>query len=382
MANPYPDSIRRIWSQIVANAPDIDDLFERIIQSFYSKVVNPGDTAVDGGAHTGRHTIPLARLVGDDGLVVAFEPLQVPASKLRQLLVISGLDQRVQLRSEALANKQGKHDFFIVQNMPEYSGLRSRDYVGFVPEQTTVQVDLETIDLAVNADLRASRLSFIKLDLEGGEFHALQGAERTLRAHGPCCVFENGLGSSASGYDANEFFGYFKSIEYQLYDILGCPVDAALWGQRGPWYFMAIPQARRFDLLPLLWMSALEELVTSPWVPREQGIMSADSFRPRPDSVGSALVGYVDRVERIIRLSGWAADPDSGRSARSLLVTVDGTSVFMRHQPRLRHDVMAATGLVGLADSGFDVILRGAGERIEVYAEASDGTLVKLAGGV
>jgi FkbM family methyltransferase len=381
MSPPYLDSTRRIWSQIAANAPDIDDLFERIIQSFYSKVVSPGDTAVDGGAHTGRHTIPLARLVGNDGLVVAFEPLQVPASKLRQLLGISGLDQRVRLRSEALANKQGKHDFFIVQNMPEYSGLSSRDYVGFVPEQTTVQVDLETIDLAVNTDLRADRLSFIKLDLEGGEFNALKGAERTLRAHGPCCVFENGLESSASGYDADEFFGYFKSIEYELYDILGCRVDEALWNQPGPWYFVAMPRVRSVELLPLLWMSALEELVTSPWVPREQGIVAAAAFRPRADSIGPALVGHVDRVDRFVRLSGWAADPESGRPARSLLVTVDGTIVAVRHQPRQRHDVTAATGLAGLADSGFDVVLRGTGERIEVYAEASDGTFVKLVGG-
>src|SRR4051794_7024587 len=112
MAPPHLDSIRRIWAQIVRNAPDIDDLFERIIQSFYSKIVSTGDTTLDGGAHTGRHTIPLARLVGNDGLVLAFEPLQAPATKLKQLLVTSGLDRRVRLRNEALANSRGKHEFF------------------------------------------------------------------------------------------------------------------------------------------------------------------------------------------------------------------------------------------------------------------------------
>src|SRR5262245_11135168 len=85
MTSAYVGAIRRIWAQIVANASDIDDLFERIIQSFYSKVINPGDTTVDGGSHTGRHTIPLALLVGDDGVVFAFEPLAQPSKRLLEL---------------------------------------------------------------------------------------------------------------------------------------------------------------------------------------------------------------------------------------------------------------------------------------------------------
>jgi len=42
--------------------------------------------------------------------------------------------------------------------------------------------------------------------LEGGEFRALQGAEKTFHTHQPVCVFENGLASTASDYGADEFF--------------------------------------------------------------------------------------------------------------------------------------------------------------------------------
>src|ERR1700730_8047772 len=97
------DAIGRIWAQIRVNSSEIGDVFERITQSFYSQVIRPGDTVIDGAAHTGRHTIPLARLVGAGGLVVASEPLPRAAAKLRRLLTEAGLDGRVRLRPAALA---------------------------------------------------------------------------------------------------------------------------------------------------------------------------------------------------------------------------------------------------------------------------------------
>ena len=193
-------------------------------------------------------------------------------------------------------------------------------------------------------------------------------------------MFENGLESSASGYSADDFFGYFRSIDYELYDILGCGVDETLWNQPGPWYFVAMPRVRGHELLPLLWASALEELLTSPWAPREQVGPAPASFRPQSGSSPSAMVGHLDRVERLIRLSGWAGDVRAGQPARSLVISVDGTVVVTGHRPRTRYDVVAVTGQVSLVDSGFDVTLRTSGEQIEVHVETNDGTFVKLAG--
>jgi FkbM family methyltransferase len=193
--SPLTDGVGRIWAHISANASHIGDMFERMIESFYSKVIRPGDTVIDGGAHTGRHTIPLAQLVGAHGVVVAFEPLPSAAERFRQLVEGSGLHQRIQLRKEALARAAGRCSFFVVNNMPELSGLRSRNFVGFVPGYTEISVNAVTIDSVIETFPDCRPISFVKLDLEGGEFRALQGAEKTLRTHGPCCVFENGLQS-------------------------------------------------------------------------------------------------------------------------------------------------------------------------------------------
>ena len=376
------EAIERIWTRITDNAAAIGDTFERITESFYSKVIRPGDTVIDGGAHAGRHTIPLARLVGPHGQVLAFEPIPDVAEKLKRLLTATGLHDRVRLRPEALARDAGRQDFFIVQNMPEYSGLTSRQYVDFVPEQSQIQVDVTTIDAVVNGADHNRPLSFVKLDLESGEFRALQGAEHAFRAQGPCCVFENGLQSSAVGYEGAEFFGYFERLGYELYDILGSPVTDAFWARSGPWYFVAIPSARR-DLVPLLWASALEELLASPWViPRP--LLRVDSSSASPVITNApGIIGHLDHVETSIRLAGWVGDSQTGQPARSLMIAVDGQPVASSTLGRPRHDVVTATGQTGFARSGFDITFPAvAGQRLELFAEAADGTFARIGGAV
>ena len=376
------ESVDRIWAQVRANSSDMGDMFERITQSFYSKVVRPGDTVVDGGAHTGRHTIPLAEVVGPEGLVIAFEPLASAAEKLTALLGRFGFDRRVRLRPEALSNERGRRDFFVVSNMPEFSGLKSRTYLDFVADETRVEVDVETIDAAVAAEQTRGRVSFVKLDLEGAEFRALQGAEETLAAHRPCCVFENGLESSADGYGPDEFFGYLQRIGYEFYDILGSAVDETRWRQSGPWYFVAMPGEAAGELRSALWTSVLEELLMCPWPPVEALAPPPAHWALRVDPSQGNGRGHVDRVEASIRVSGWAGDRGAGQPARSVVIVVDGTPVATAQADKARNDVVAATGQVGLARAGFEAALRTTpGHRIEVYGESGDGTFFKLVGG-
>ena len=386
MPMPPPDfdrvataAVTRIWGQVTANAANLHDLFERMTESFYTKVVQPGETVVDGGAHTGRHAVPLARLVGDEGVVMAFEPLPIAADKLEKLMTTAGLDRRIQLRREALSREPGSRPFYVVHNMPEFSGLKNRDYADFVPEQSEIQVQVTTIDAALGSGGRwPAHVSFIKLDLEGGEFRALEGAEQTLRRYGSCCVFENGLGSSADGYDAREFFEFFRRLDYGVYDIFGYPVDESRWTVPGPWQFVAIPKSRAASLLQCLWASTLEELLMTPWIPAGQSGPPPSTFSPSPDGSATEVVGCLDQSYLSVRVRGWAGDLRAGR-VNSIIVTVDGKPVATAATGKPRHDVVGATGITGFADCGFDVTLPLAPlVKIEVYAEAAAGSFKRI----
>lgn len=376
---PLTQTIERIWQLVIANTSGVGDRFERIIQSFYSQIVRDGDIVVDGGAHMGRHAIPLAQLVGESGQVLAFEPLPAVAGKLSTLLGASQLAGRVRLRPDALGRQAGRHSFFIVENMLEFSGLRRREFAGFVPQHAEIQVDVTTIDAAVPAGLRPGALSFVKLDLEGGEFRALQGAARVLRTHLPCCAFENGLSSSADDYGADEFFSFFAELDYALYDILGNPISRSLWSQPGPWYVMAIPNQHAHELTALLSACAMEEFLAEPWSP-QQHQAPPTTFVTRAAGEDGSVIGAMDHLESVVRLKGWAVDARSGAPVRSLVITVDGAPVATLHPDQVRYDVVAALARVAYATSGFEsAIPFAAVHRVAVHAEASDGGFVTIA---
>jgi hypothetical protein len=255
----------------------------------------------------------------------------------------------------------------------------SRPYVKFSADETTIEVDVSTIDSVMSTNPIDKRtLSFVKLDLEGMELRALQGAAETLRHYRPCCVFENSLQSAE--YEADEFFAFFRAVNYQLYDILGCPVDQVRWNRAGPWYFVAMPAMSTSDLLPLLWTSALEELLATHWVPAS--LQPRPAFFSPPAAADAPVVrGYIDAVESSITVTGWAADTRTGKPVASLVVTVDGTPLATFAPTKVRNDVAVATRQEGFTNSGFEATVRSMPtSRVEVFAELGDGRREKLGG--
>ena len=54
-------------------------------------MVNPGDTVIEVGANIGGHTVGLAKRVGPQGLVIAFEPQRGCFSLLQSQIALNEL---------------------------------------------------------------------------------------------------------------------------------------------------------------------------------------------------------------------------------------------------------------------------------------------------
>jgi hypothetical protein len=95
----------------------------------------------------------------------------------------------------------------VVRGNLGFSGLQQRrDLPGdLVSTVDVIDVPVATLD-SLLAD-RRQRVRFVKMDLEGGEFHALQGATSIL-CDRPMVIFENGRERSANlyGYTSNDWF--------------------------------------------------------------------------------------------------------------------------------------------------------------------------------
>ena len=132
------------------------------------KLLGPGDLFIDGGANVGLFTLAAASRVGATGAVVAFEPAKETRKRLEENLELNRFSW-VEVRSEALAETAGTRTLTAFDG--DSAGLSS-----FRPSSKgggrQEQVETTTID-----EVLVGRIpQVVKLDLEGAELAALQGA--------------------------------------------------------------------------------------------------------------------------------------------------------------------------------------------------------------
>jgi FkbM family methyltransferase len=144
------------------------------------RVLRRNSNCIDVGAHVGeilQHMIDISPRGGH----YAFEPLPHLARRLTE-----SFPQAI-VHQAAVSDTSGESDFQFVVNDPAYSGLQRRDYDRPDPKITTIRVHVVTLDEIIP---RNEKIAFIKIDIEGGEFHAIIGGIETIRRGKPVIVFE------------------------------------------------------------------------------------------------------------------------------------------------------------------------------------------------
>lgn len=149
-------------------------IWEPKVQRVMARHAAPGTTALDIGAHIGSHTLALARMVGPDGAVYAFEPQKKIFRELVKNLELNGLHNVVPLRFAVGASHE-------VIEMSPTEGRDGLMQVGAGGDEA----ELRTLD-----SFGFRNVSLIKIDVEGYELAVLQGAVETIRAWHPAIVVE------------------------------------------------------------------------------------------------------------------------------------------------------------------------------------------------
>jgi FkbM family methyltransferase len=234
-------------SQLENPIPLMPD-FEQLLENFYRTFLKPGDVAIDCGAHTGRHTLPIARAVAPGGRVFAFEPLPLARAEL-DAAVAAGASE-IFVYPYALADREGEDDFVVAVDMPGYSGLKTRRYDG-PTRLERIRVDVRTLDgLFVDAD----RLDYIKIDAEGGELGILRGALGLIRKFSPIVTFEFSISSLGSyGITVADMAAFWTDLRYEIFDIRQRPLNPDEFIQSANaqhvWDYVALPVDRAQELL-------------------------------------------------------------------------------------------------------------------------------------
>jgi FkbM family methyltransferase len=164
---------------------NFNDDFECSVSRYLGQVIKPGDIILEIGAHIGVFTIRLARWAGSAGHVYAFEPCPASLRALSDHLAFNGVSDRVSIVPAAVSDVAGRAAFYFDGTSGENT-LSPRH--GRLPFAHPIEVEVITIDDFCSE--RAIIPSFIKIDIEGYELHALRGAARTVRRCHPAILLE------------------------------------------------------------------------------------------------------------------------------------------------------------------------------------------------
>jgi len=174
--------------------------YEREIFDELLKILRPGSLFIDVGAHIGRYSFPVARFIGEDGIVVAIEPNPVSFRALLMGVKLNGL-RNVLTLNVALGDREGKATLcqkFVTatSSIIEFNGCRR-----------FVEVPLRRLDSIVE-DLGLKRVDVIKIDAEGAEVQVLKGGVKTIMRFRPFIVVE------VRNHNIDQFKQIMKNLGY------------------------------------------------------------------------------------------------------------------------------------------------------------------------
>ncbi len=155
-------------------------LYDREELAILRRLLKPGETFVDAGAHIGVWTVEAGAAVGKAGRVLSIEPNPTTFAKLKQNLSLNPSLTHWE-SVEAAASASAGTAALTIEELSDCCSL------GSSPNGVTVKTT--TIDHL----LAGSPCHGLKVDVEGHEIHALEGARATLEKYRPwvCVEFNN-----------------------------------------------------------------------------------------------------------------------------------------------------------------------------------------------
>lgn len=149
---------------------------------YLSRVVSVGDFVIDIGANVGAYALPLAKCVGAQGRVVAYEPAAVNRAYLQSSLIENGLIN-VDVRPLAVSDRVGQTEL-IEGDSGEFHSIRLEGAAGDGVSVQTTTLDAESEAMAWES------VALIKIDAEGAEQAILAGGAQFFARYSPLVMFE------------------------------------------------------------------------------------------------------------------------------------------------------------------------------------------------
>lgn len=148
-------------------------VYEKFETDFVMNVIKKGDVVVDVGANIGYYTLIFSKLVGESGKVFAFEPDPTNFLLLKKNIEINGYTNVI-LENKAVSNKCGNINLFL-------SKSNMGDHIVRDTGENRNSVLVDSVSLDKYFQDYEGKVNFIKMDIQGAEYEAIQGMTKILQ---------------------------------------------------------------------------------------------------------------------------------------------------------------------------------------------------------
>ncbi|WP_165322870.1 FkbM family methyltransferase [Rhizorhabdus phycosphaerae] len=215
MVAPVFDESRLLWVNMkdsYVSAHCITGVYEAENSTIVRTLLREDSVFLDVGANIGWFTVLASTVIGPAGRIHCFEPQPHIADRLRRTIEINRLEDLVSFHRKGVWSEPGS--MALTGNSDSQNqGAGHLAPAGHDASESSI-IDLVTLD-----SLGLDRCDLIKMDIEGAEPRAMDGAERLLREARPVILSELNSGqlktvSGTTGAD------YIKAMEQRGYDCI------------------------------------------------------------------------------------------------------------------------------------------------------------------
>ena len=160
------------------------------VQNAILAKVGPGAVVYDIGAHVGTMALGAALLVGDLGLVIAFDGDPENITRLEEHCARNGLENRLRVVHAAVWSRTAIDGIGFRRGATARSqgGVQADGNRPVLGTGEVIRVPAVTLDDFIGAEVPQPQL--VKIDVEGGEYEVLRGGKKLFATQRPVVIVE------------------------------------------------------------------------------------------------------------------------------------------------------------------------------------------------
>jgi FkbM family methyltransferase len=206
---------RDAQADCIASAIRSNEIFDKPVLDIARKYSRPGSAVLDVGANFGQMSVLLSDIVGPEGKVYSFDADDFVFEILTKNIAANNRTGRIIPTFGAVHDVAGQTLYFPEQDFARFStyGSYGINYAG----QTGRPVPTITIDsLGISEPI-----SFMKVDVQGGDLLAMRGAVQTINRNRMPILFEYEYQFEEElGLNFQEYVDFVAQIDYRFASVI------------------------------------------------------------------------------------------------------------------------------------------------------------------